>query len=153
MARIRTLHEQGADLSWRQVSGKTDPCLAAAAVRPGHFGSWRAALSAAGLDYDRIRRYRQWSREGVLRAVCHRHARGQALNVAALEPGETALLTAARRRFGSWERALAAAGLNERTVSTSSHHTFARRPAAARRTGFVRGAPPSLSRADARADN
>lgn len=146
--RIRELFGQGADLSWRQVSGKTDPGLAAAAMRAGHFGSWRAALSAAGLDYDRIRRYRHWCCEGVLRAVRARHARGQALNATALEQNDVALLTAARRRFVSWKRALAAAGVDDERVNVPSR-SFARRPPAvflARRAARSRRTPEPNAR-------
>lgn len=125
--RIRELRGQKADLSWRQVSGKTDPGLAAAAVRPAHFGSWRAAIEAAGLDYERIRRYRRWTREGVLHALCARQARGgQAMNAKALEINDVALLTAARRRFVSWKRALTAAGVEEQRVNVPLR-SFARR--------------------------
>jgi hypothetical protein len=77
-------------------------------------GSWRAALAAAGLDYDRIRRYRHWSREGVIRAICERHARGLSLNAKTMEREQNALITAARRRFPSWGYALSAAGLDYR---------------------------------------
>jgi len=136
VTRIRELREQGADLSWRQVSGKTDPGLAAAAVRAGHFGSWRTALSAAGLDYDRICRYRRWTREGVLHALCARYARGQTMNAKALEQSDVALLTAARRRFVSWKRALASAGINERGIAPS--RSFARRPVRSRRIPLSR---------------
>ena len=50
--RLQELAAQSADLSWRHVSLILDPTLAAAAVKRHHFGSWRAALDAAGLDYD-----------------------------------------------------------------------------------------------------
>ncbi len=56
IARIKELHAQEADLSWRNVCLNIDPQLAAAATKKSHFGSWREALEASGLDYDAIRR-------------------------------------------------------------------------------------------------
>ncbi len=61
VARIRAWHAQGADLSWRNVSVDLDPPLAAAALHAGRFESWNEALLAAGLDPEKIARYRRWS--------------------------------------------------------------------------------------------
>lgn len=110
--RLQELDQQGADLSWRHVSLKLDPTLAAAAVKRHHFGSWRAALEAAGLDYDTIRRYHDWDDNEVVRRIRERHARGEPLHAKALEREDTALITAARRRFPAWHASLTAAGLN-----------------------------------------
>ena len=55
LTRIRELNAQGEDLSWGNVSHRLDPPLAAAAVKWCHFGSWKAAIEAAGLDYEQIR--------------------------------------------------------------------------------------------------
>lgn len=112
IARLQELGQQGADLSWRHVSLKLDPTLAAAAVKRHHFGSWRAALEAAGLDYDTIRRYHDWDENEVVRRIRERHARGEPLHAKALERDDTALITAARRRFPAWHASLTAAGLN-----------------------------------------
>lgn len=114
--RILALHAEGADLSWRYVSLTLDPSLAAAATKKNHFGSWKAALAAAGLDYDAIRRYRDWSEGEVLRRVRDLYAQGQALNAKSLERENITLITAARRRFPSWDRTLAAAGLDYRGI-------------------------------------
>jgi hypothetical protein len=110
--RIRTLYAEGADLSWRHIALHLDPSLAAAAVKKAHFGSWRAALTAAGLDYDTIRRYRDWSDEEIVRSVQERHRAGLALNAKRVEREDVPLITAARRRFPSWDGALSAAGLD-----------------------------------------
>jgi hypothetical protein len=112
IARLQELDQQGADLSWRHVSLKLDPTLAAAAVKRHHFGSWRAALEAAGLDYDTIRRYHDWDEKEVVRRIRERHSRGEPLHAKALEREDTALITAARRRFPAWHASLTAAGLN-----------------------------------------
>lgn len=115
-ARIRELYNQGADLSWRHVSLHLDPCLAAAATKPSHFGSWKAALEQAGLDYEQIRRYQDWSDEEVLRRLRDLHAQGKPLNAKNMEQENITLITAARRRFPSWDEALSAAGLDYRGI-------------------------------------
>ena len=114
--RIRELHAKENDLSWRHVSLHLDPSLAAAATKKSHFGSWRAALEAAGLDYDQIRRYHDWSAEEVLRRVRDLHAQGKLLNAKSMEMDNISLITAARRRFPSWDRTLSAAGLDYRGI-------------------------------------
>ncbi|MBI3948181.1 MAG: hypothetical protein HY321_19850 [Armatimonadetes bacterium] len=111
IARIRELRDHGADLSWRSVRTRTDPLLAAAAVRAAHFGSWRAAIEAAGLAYDDVCRRRAWDEESVLAGLRALAARGGALSSGAARAASSALHAAAVRRFGSWERALEAAGL------------------------------------------
>ena len=114
--RIRELHHSGQDLSWRHVSQCLDPALAAAATSKRHFGCWQAALEQAGLDYEQIRRYQEWSPDKVLRRVHELYAQGQRLNAKRMEGEDIRLLTAARRRFPSWDLTLSAAGLNSRSI-------------------------------------
>jgi len=116
VSRIQELHKQGIDLSWRNVCLNVDPQLAAAATKKSHFGSWREALEASGLDYDSIRRYREWDDERVLQMVREFHARGKGLNAKNMEHEDITLITAARRRFDSWHQALTAAGLDYRQI-------------------------------------
>lgn len=110
--RIRELHARGVDLSWRHVSTRVDPQLAAAATKAKHFGSWRAAIEAAGLNYDDVRRYKRWDDVTILRRLRELYAEGANLNAKAMEEHDITLITAARRRFVSWHCALAAAGLD-----------------------------------------
>lgn len=126
--RIRELYAQGADLSWRHVSLTLDPSLAAAATKRSHFGSWRTALEEAGLDYDAIRRYRDWSEEEVLRKVRDLYAQGQPLNAKSMEKNNITLITAARRRFPSWDRTLAAAGLDYKGIVMRAPFRRKRKP-------------------------
>lgn len=80
-----------------------------------YFGSWKTAIEYAGLNYAEIRRYQVWSRERILEKIQEYHRQGRDLSwrhvSTELDP---ALAAAAIRagRFGSWERALAAAGLD-----------------------------------------
>ncbi len=110
--RIRELHAAGCDLSWRSVSSEGDPPLAYAAIRPNGFGSWRAAIAAAGLNYEELARYQYWDKERVLREIQERHRAGKPLSVSDVERDSAPLLWAARRRFRSWDEALVKAGIN-----------------------------------------
>lgn len=85
-----------------------DKSLAGAVVRV--FGSWHAGLLAAGIPVGAPPRpRRKWTREAILREIVARHARG--LDMAKVKAIEHALACAACRRFGSWRRALASAGV------------------------------------------
>jgi len=116
VARIRELHDQNMDLSWRNVCINVDPQLAAAATKKSHFGSWREALEAAGLDYDTIRRYKEWDDERVIDQVKEMYAQGKDLNAKNMEHEDITLITAARRRFDTWHQTLIAAGLDYRQI-------------------------------------
>ncbi|MFN3648811.1 MAG: hypothetical protein ACK47B_04445 [Armatimonadota bacterium] len=80
-----------------------------------HFGSWRAAVEYAGLDYEEIRLYKVWTRDRILNKLREYHAAGEDLSwrhvSTELDP---ALAAAAVRsnRFGSWQRTIEAAGLD-----------------------------------------
>lgn len=134
LERIRALHAAGTDLSWRHVSTQVDPQLAAAATKRQHFGSWRAAIEAAGLDYASVRRYRKWSEQAIIDRLKELHAQGVNLNAKNMEETDITLITAARRRFDSWHLALEAAGLDYHTI-------VLRRPFKRRRKGDAADAP------------
>ena len=116
LERIHELHSKGEDLSWRHVSTQVDPQLAAAATKRKHFGSWRNAITAAGLKYGDIRRYREWDEKAVIERVKQLHAEGKDLNAKSMEEFDITLITAARRRFDSWDKALTAAGLDYKKI-------------------------------------
>jgi hypothetical protein len=114
--RIRELHAVGYDLSWRIVSTDVDPPLAYAAIKPTGFGSWRAAIAAAGLDYEQVARYRYWDKERILREIQEMHRAGKPLSVSDVERSNAPLLWAARRHFLSWGDALTEAGIDPAAV-------------------------------------
>jgi hypothetical protein len=81
---------------------KEDYGLYAAACR--QFGSWRAALDAAGLPLPT-----KWTRERVLAIISHRHQQQMPLTAAWRD--DPRLYQAAIVHFGSWTDALKAADL------------------------------------------
>ena len=111
---IRALHRAGVDLSPTSVR-RTHPALFSAARSKSHFGSWRAAVEAAGLDYESIKRHSSpWTTEEVIRALREAYERGEDLLSSDFKRRYKSLYTAARskRCFGSWREALKAAGLD-----------------------------------------
>ncbi|MDF2439724.1 MAG: hypothetical protein JWN98_708 [Abditibacteriota bacterium] len=110
--RIRELHHEGADLSWRSISLEIDPALAAAALRPNGFASWRQAIAAAGLDIEEVARYQAWDAERVIQEIHALHREKKPMSSKLVQINNQSLFCAARRRFGSWDEALSAAGLD-----------------------------------------
>ncbi len=114
VAEIRHLHEQGVDLSPTGIRQTHGPLFSSARSR-SHFGSWRAAIEAAGLDYSIIKRGEQiWSREHIVKALREAHAQGEDLLSVSFKNRHKKLYSAAcaKRYFGSWRKALLAAGLD-----------------------------------------
>jgi len=114
VARIRELHARGGDLSHAEAK-KEHGCLVSAASSRRHFGSWRQALEAAGLDYRRIRKTRPWTREAILHTIRRLHREGHELNNSNMRRlGYRGMMEAAsrQRNFGSWAAAIEAAGLD-----------------------------------------
>jgi hypothetical protein len=127
--RIKELHARGEDLSWRYVSTVLDPQLAAAATKKKHFGSWKAAIEAAGIAYETVRRYKRWDDEAIISRLRELYARGLDLNAKSMEEHDISLITAARRRFGSWDRALTAAGLDYKRICLRRPYRWKRKEA------------------------
>lgn len=120
--RIRELRDDGQDLSWRAISNHVDPPLGAAALRPNGFKSWREALAAAGIDIESIARYKYWDEAKVIKAICARKHAGERMSSKSLQKSDQPLFCAARRRFGSWDSALEAAGFNAEKIRLRRHN-------------------------------
>ena len=77
-----------------------------------YFGSWRAAIKAAGLDYSKIKRQKEWSKKEIVREI--KRMKREGLNLATTIPVRKKyriLHAAAVRYFGSWAEAMKAARL------------------------------------------
>lgn len=74
------------------------------------------AVEAAGLDYGRFRRRESWNKDKVLARINELQMRNAALNAGAVERGSARLFAAACTHFGSWSKAIEAAGLDYSSI-------------------------------------
>lgn len=109
---IRELHSRGVDLSFRAMALSQHNAMVYAAIRPKYFGSWKAALEAAGLESEEIYRYRSWEETDILEEIRRLKVEGADLSSKAMDESSNRLIATARRRFGNWGRALERAGIN-----------------------------------------
>lgn len=109
---IRDLHARGVDLSFRAMALSQYNAMVYAAIRPKYFGSWKAALEAAGLESEEIYRYRSWEESDILEEIRRLKTEGADLSSKAMDENSNRLIATARRRFGNWGRALERAGIN-----------------------------------------
>jgi hypothetical protein len=77
-----------------------------------YFGSWEKAITAAGLDYNAIRRSGFWNRARVIEQIRARKRAGLPLHVSAVEKDAGRLTSAAGVYCGSWGKAIEAAGFD-----------------------------------------
>lgn len=75
------------------------------------FGSWRNAIRAAGIAPKRILTWERWSPARILVMIRHLSRRDRPLATDQLEQRYGNLVSAARRHFGSWTKAVLAAGV------------------------------------------
>lgn len=111
--RIRELYSQGESLSHEDAK-RHHGALVSAASSPRYFGSWGAAIRAAGIEYDTIRKINRWTREKIINTICDLHQQGQSVNNSNMRRlGYRGLMEAACRaeNFGSWADAVRSAGI------------------------------------------
>jgi hypothetical protein len=80
-----------------------------------HFGTWRQVrMMVAPNDAANTgprRGYRKWSPDVVIEQICRRQREGKPLSYTAVQREQGTLIYAAKKHFGSWQRALAAVGV------------------------------------------
>ncbi len=78
------------------------------------FGSMKAALEAAGFDYwkEALLRKDYWTKKRVIDAIKHLKETGAELSLATIKEKHCDLWGAAVRRFGTWQAAVEAAGID-----------------------------------------
>lgn len=118
IALIKQARRRGEPLHWAAVIQRGDELSRAAfaALQRRLFGCWDRALTAAGLDPDEISRYRSWNRSSIvfeIKALAQDH---HVLNSGAVQRDDPGLHAAAIRYFGTWDKALKAAGINPQRV-------------------------------------
>jgi len=75
------------------------------------FGSWRNAIQAAGIAPKRVLTWERWSPPRILVMIRHLSRRNRPLTTDQVELRYDNLVSAARRHFGSWAKAVLAAGV------------------------------------------
>lgn len=113
VAEVRGMAAQGRDLSYSGAL-EANPRVVAAAYRNPELGNWGRALEAAGLAPEAHRRRGAWTRQAIIEQIRGLAAQGRPLSFGAARAARPDLVAAAcsERHFGSWERAVAAAGLD-----------------------------------------
>lgn len=107
---ILSYHKEGIDLSSRAIR-KYDHSLYSVARH--HYNAWDNAMNKAGLDYDAIKKRKYRSKEWVLNQIKNRYYKNENLTADYINTKHGALMNGARKRFGSWEKAVETAiGVN-----------------------------------------
>ena len=78
------------------------------------FGDWDEALRAAGFNPKTMRKRRVWDKEKLAKEIQVVQDRNQPLNAKYAMKNHGELFSAAQRRFGSWSKALVAAGVSKK---------------------------------------
>ena len=123
VAELKALHKKGTDLSYNNLAKKHQALVSAAAY---HFRSYRTAIEKAGIDYAEIVRRPRWTKPRVIALIKAAKRKGNDLNWASVtkrrdDLGRAAFAAIQGRLFGSWDRALHAAGLDSDDVSRYRH--------------------------------
>jgi len=63
---LKKLYKQGVDLSYNALAARHQPLVSAAAY---HFGSYRAAVEKAGIDYSTVVRRPRWTRAAIIKLI------------------------------------------------------------------------------------
>lgn len=90
------------------------PDVYAAAERV--FGSWGDAIEACGLDYNKIRKYKTWTRQSVLEGIRRLAQENEPLDSNNAQDNHKALYMAAMKRFKNWGDAIKTAGFNYENI-------------------------------------
>ena len=107
LAQIKEMAAKKLPLNCKAVYISNGKLLQAACKR---FGSWDAALRAAGIDPESVRVNKKWSKTRIIVSICERYRGGKALSSRATQCEDKRLYSIACLYFGTWESAVTAAG-------------------------------------------
>ena len=113
---LRERHQKGQTLRYGYVP---TPLLDVARY---YFGSYAKAVEAAGFDYQEILRQGRWDKQQIIDTILELHRRGYDLSNANMRKEYRGLLTSCWRRFGSYPKAIEAAGLDYSAITRVSNH-------------------------------
>ncbi len=108
---IRKLHGRGVPLHMASVRRAFSSLVATACSRK-YFGSWRAAVEAAGFRYDDIMQVKRWTKERIVAEIRQLYRQGVDLRPSSVSRVKQTLPLVARHWFGDWRNAVKAAGVN-----------------------------------------
>src|SRR5947208_7983813 len=116
---LRKLYKEGKDLSYNALARRKQSLVSAAAY---HFGSYRRAVERAGIDYATVVRRPRWTKQAIIGLIKTARRTDEDLHWSAVtkrrdELGRAAFAALQPRLFGSWDRALHAAGLDADEVN------------------------------------
>ncbi|MFA0743103.1 MAG: hypothetical protein DFNUSKGM_003236, partial [Candidatus Fervidibacter sacchari] len=111
---IKRLHQSGEDLRPSAVARSCQTLLMAARK---FFGGWREAVIAAGIDYDAyIKEFKESrverDKQSIIEEIRRLYREGRIDELSGAWRYHLSLFRKARHRFGSWRKAIEAAGLN-----------------------------------------
>jgi hypothetical protein len=111
---LRRLSKQKQDLSYNKMSRQHQALVSAAAY---HFGSYRAAIEHADIDYRMVLRRPRWTKLMIIKLIKAARRAGEDLHWSAVtqrrdDLGRAAFAALQPRLFGRWDKALQAAGLD-----------------------------------------
>lgn len=117
--KLRKLHKSSRDISYSGMTRQHQSLLSAAAY---HFGSYRAAIEHAGIDYSEVVQRPRWTKQRIIVVIKQARRKGEDLHWGAVtqrrdELGRAAFAAMQPRLFGKWDRALHAAGLDADDVA------------------------------------
>ena len=77
------------------------------------FGSWKKALETCGIDYEKARNHKKWSREKIVKAIKELSLiNSHSLRLKDLrKEGMISIISAAQYHFGSWRKAVESSGI------------------------------------------
>src|SRR3990172_9908454 len=76
------------------------------------FGSWKKAIEACGIDYEKTRNHKKWSREKIVKGIKELSLNSHSLILKDLrKEGMISIISAAQYHFGSWRKAVESSGI------------------------------------------
>ena len=111
---LKKLKRKREDLSYNSVEKKYPKLIHAAIYQ---FDNWESAVGSIGIDYEKVRKLKRWTKDMVIERIKKLREKGKDLSYSSLRgDSEGNLISAGCFYFNNWGRALKAAGLNERKI-------------------------------------
>lgn len=121
LSEIKRRHQNG----WRLNLGYVqDNCRTLYYQAVKYFTYWRTAVKASGINYDGIRLFKAkgaWTQKLIISEIQRLHTDNLPINSKAIFLHQGALWNAACSRFGSWKKAVIAAGIDYASISIRVH--------------------------------